>query len=120
MGNGRPLYRLYKGELRPTAPADGRSHHKGGNIVAYVGCWACGHKHRNIQQADIVKILEEFQAGNGQVMTPDGVETLCILDILGVDDVMRETMENDASKSNPHSRRYLPEFAIDAALAATV
>jgi hypothetical protein len=62
--------------------------------MAYVPCHACGINHKNIPQREIIQVLNEFQEGNGQIVTPDGIEPICILDILGLPPTQRKDREN--------------------------
>jgi len=63
------------------------------NTVAYVPCYACGYQHKNIPQREIVQVLIQFQEGFGQHVTPHGVESRCILDILGIPATQRKERE---------------------------
>lgn len=62
--------------------------------MAYVPCTSCGRNHRNVKQADVVRILIAFQEGNGQIVTRAGIEPLCILDMLEMSELARNQMEN--------------------------
>lgn len=75
-----------------------RSHQKGGTVMAYVPCHSCGIYHKNIPQADVILVLNRFQEGTGQIVTPAGIEPRCILEILELPVTQRKARMNAGGK----------------------
>jgi hypothetical protein len=48
----------------------------------YVECLGCGNRHGQISHENLLKLVNEFQEGNGQVVTGKGIRSRCLLDVL--------------------------------------
>jgi hypothetical protein len=83
----------------PVSQRPGFNGKQGRSIVAYIPCYACGYRHKNIPQAEIVKILMEFQEGFAQTVGPDGIiSSKCLLDILELPPTQRKM------RTSPHGK----------------
>lgn len=49
-----------------------------------VPCHACGTDHQSLQARDVVKMLDAYQEGEGQIVTRQGIKTRCILETIGI------------------------------------
>jgi hypothetical protein len=54
-----------------------------GAKMAYLFCVYCGQDHRNILQRDMAAIAVALQEGDAQIVTKQGIESQCILKIIG-------------------------------------
>jgi hypothetical protein len=52
--------------------------------MANVPCFACESNHQGLQQRDVIRIVQEFQEGNAQVVTSTGIRSRCILEVIGL------------------------------------
>jgi hypothetical protein len=49
-----------------------------------VPCVSCGTNHQSLQTREIIQMLKEFQEGNGQIVTTQGIESRCILETIAL------------------------------------
>lgn len=68
--------------------------HQGRKHVMYVPCPPCGINHKSFTQRELIILISAFQDGSGLVMTPRGIESRCILDILGLPPTQRKERAN--------------------------